>query len=279
MRQIILKNVTNHHSIKETEMRTNSNIHDFCKFVMIVAVFLCVTDVHAGTIFVDNDWINDPALREDGSSERPFDTIQEGIDAAIDGDEVVVRPGIYTGDGNRDLDYSHGLPDGQTRAITVRSIDPNDPEIVDATIIDCGGTEEEPHRGFFFHSGEDSNSVLAGLTITGGYGRFETVSFAGRSYSLGGGVFLTGRCTPTFRNCTFAGNAAEYGGGMFADDYAGATLESCKFTDNTASYHGGGVGARGAGSLSFRDCTIARNQSVYGGGIFVKFSGTHTFIR
>ena len=259
-------------------MRTYLNILNFCRLVMIVAVFLCVTDVHAGTIFVDDDRINDPDL-EDGSSEHPFDTIQEGIDAAVDGDEIVVRPGIYTGNGNRDLDYSHGLPDGQTRSITVRSIDPNDPEVVAATVIDCGGTEEEPHRGFYFHSGEGANSVLAGLTITGGYGPFETVSWSSNLHSVGGGVFLRGSCTPTFQKCTLTGNVAEYGGGMFAFDYAGATLESCIFTDNVASSKGGGVGIHHARSVSFENCIIAENQSTNGGGVLIYSSATVTFAR
>ncbi len=34
-----------------------------------------------------------------------FTTIQEGLDAAVDYDVVLVRPGTYTGDGNRDLDF------------------------------------------------------------------------------------------------------------------------------------------------------------------------------
>ena len=54
-----------------------------------------------------------------------FPTIQAGMDAAMNGDEVVVADGIYTGDGNRDLDFGGKL-------ITVRSA--NGP---DNCIIDC----------------------------------------------------------------------------------------------------------------------------------------------
>ena len=37
--------------------------------------------------------VSDP--KEDGSAEHPFDSIQEAIDAAADGDTIVVAPGHY----------------------------------------------------------------------------------------------------------------------------------------------------------------------------------------
>ncbi len=35
-----------------------------------------------------------------------YPTIQAGIDAGVNGDEVVVADGVYKGDGNRDLDFN-----------------------------------------------------------------------------------------------------------------------------------------------------------------------------
>ncbi|MHC4646474.1 MAG: hypothetical protein ACYTBJ_13315, partial [Planctomycetota bacterium] len=83
------------------------------------------------------------------------------------------------------------------KAITVRS--ENGPA---NCIVDCQGTAPEPHRGFYFHSGEGTSSVVEGFTITGGYA------------NSGGGMQID-RSSPMVRNCILMGNTAEnYGGGM-----------------------------------------------------------------
>ena len=69
------------------------------------------------------------------------------------GEEVLVADGVYTGAGNRDLDFGG-------KAITLRSA-AGDPS---ACIIDC----EQQGRGFYFHSGETAPSVVQDLTIRNG---------------------------------------------------------------------------------------------------------------
>jgi len=131
------------------------------------AVEIALNPPPPSVIYVDDDSLDDPGLNdpeisdpnEDGSSEHPFDAIQEAINHAVPGDTVIVLPGTYTGSGNRDTSFFG-------RAITVRSLDPNDFAIVAATVIDCQGTQSSQHQGFLFNKGESNQSVLSGLTIT-----------------------------------------------------------------------------------------------------------------
>lgn len=155
-----------------------------------------------------------------------FATIQAAINVSNDGATVIVAEGVYTGAGNRNLDFGNGLPEGQTRAITVRSTEPNDPDVVAATVIEC----EAGGRGFNFHTGEGHNSVVAGFTIINGYEDY------------GGGIHCDD-ASPTITNCTITGNTAQYnGGGLYCGDYALPIVSNCIIVANTANENGGGIG-------------------------------------
>lgn len=93
-----------------------------------------------------------------GSQELPFATIQRGIVAANGGDTVLLAAGVYTGEGNRDLDF-------MGKAITVRSLN----GYRSACVVDAEGSPAEPRVGFRFRGGETCAAVLEGITVTGGY--------------------------------------------------------------------------------------------------------------
>jgi PKD repeat protein len=163
-----------------------------------------------------------------------YSTIQAGIDAATNGDTVLVANGTYTGAGNKNLDF-------KGKAITVRS--ENGPE---HTVIDCEGDG----RGFSFHSGEIQSSVLDGLTIINGRADY------------GGGI-LCSSSSPTIINCRIIGNEAERAGGGIYCDFR-CTITNCNIAGNTAVW-GGGIGIVDAfGPVKVTNCTITGNTASFG---------------
>ena len=113
--------------------------------------FLAVVSVLGG-------WaVASPVLADTLLVPSEYATIQAGIDAAVDGDTVLVADGTYSGPGNRDMDFGG-------KAITVQS--ENGPA---ACIIDIAADENDPHRAFHFCSGEPAESVVAGFTIQNGF--------------------------------------------------------------------------------------------------------------
>ncbi|MHC4695081.1 MAG: BACON domain-containing protein, partial [Planctomycetota bacterium] len=78
-----------------------------------------------------------------------YETIWDAVNAAVAGDEVILEPGTYSA--------GNGIS-AMGKPITIRSIDPQNPAIVAATIING--------LGFRFTNGEGPNTVVDGLTIT-----------------------------------------------------------------------------------------------------------------
>ena len=193
--------------------------------------------------------VSDPC--EDGGIEHPFDSIQEAIDDAQNSDMILVADGTYTGTGNRDIDF-------RGKAVTLRSL--NGPE---NCIIDCQGTPSEPHRGFWFGSGEGNGSILDGFTITNGYG--PTESFANFTRSSGGAIFTINNSTPTITRCRIVGNSAACGGGLHC--IKNVEIRNCIITDNSAEVAGGGVYFWDHSSV-ISYCTITNNSAGKHGGGF-----------
>ncbi len=182
-----------------------------------------------------------------GSESIPFATIQHAIDMSENGDTVLVHDGTYTGDGNRDISY-----DG--RSIVV--ISENGPEM---TIIDCQGSEAEPHRGFYFHNEEDENTILTGFSIINGFG------------DTGGGIRLDHYVTPYITNCIFENNKTTGPGGAVSVDYASnLDMADCVFIGDSASSGGAVYYNDATGSIT--GCTFTGNISGHGGALRLHFS-------
>jgi hypothetical protein len=153
---------------------------------------------------------------QDGDANRPFTRIQQGIDAASDGDTVVVLPGLYA----ESIDFhrkaihvtSLALADGDALAPLA---DPNRLGAIDKTII--LGNESDPAVSFWH--GDSDSTVLSGFTITGGPNRSSgaiqssdgatirhCVISGNGSTGFGGAAVVSFRSRSIFINCTIADN-------------------------------------------------------------------------
>ena len=199
------------------------------------------------------------AFAEDRLVPSEYSTIQAAIDDCNNGDVVIVEPNVYTGTGNRDLDFGG-------KAITVRSTDPNDPAVVAATVINCEGSDSDKHRGFRFHNGEGADSVVAGLTITNGYGPEINISGYGPPQSVGGGIFCQNNSSPTISKCLIYNNRARQGGGICC--YASSpTISHCIIRNNSTFNFGVGGGIRCFESnITVEHCAITNNSCTAVGG-------------
>jgi len=170
-------------------------------------------------------------------------TIEQAILQAADGDTVALADGIYTGAGNRDLQL-HG------KASTVRS-QSGDPA---ACILDVQGSAADQHRGFYLVGAEGLDTVIEGLTITGGW-------------HGGGGGMNCEEGYPTVRNCRFIANQAPGGGGFRTS--GPSRVVDCWFSDNLATGGGGAAVENSFGAVAvFERCTFTNNQGLSWGGGF-----------
>jgi hypothetical protein len=212
--------------------RNASSFKGYFVCIFALSLILCSSIAFGATIRVPAD----------------HQTIQAAIDAASDGDMVLVADGTYKGEGNKNIDF-------KGKELTVQS--ENGPE---KTIIDC----ENDGRGFYFHSGELADAFVSGFTITNGYTRDQ-----------GGGIYVN-NSTPTITNCIIINNTASshsnnsQGGGIYFGNAGSPTIANTVIMRNKSDYEGGGLYIYNA-SPYIINTTITRNVAVNGGGLYVRY--------
>lgn len=201
-------------------------------------------------------------------------TIQEAVDAAQDGDEIVVSNGVYAAGGRAVVGAQTSNRVVVARPLVVRSL--NGPRV---TVI-LGHQQ----TGTGYNLGKDAircayladGAVLSGFTLTNG-ATSASDGNGGGVYCASVGVVVTncilasnaavaggGAYAGTLRNCVLTGNTANDGGGA-----CGATLHNCLLTANQASGSGGGLLApydNGVFQGMMYHCTLTGNAARFGGG-------------
>ena len=208
-------------------------------------------------------------------------TIQAGIDAAVDGDIVIVADGVYMGNGNKNIDFGG-------KSITVKS--KNGPQ---NCVIDGQGTG----GGFNFHSNEGPNSILHGFTITNFNHSGIWIAQSDPTIDncvitrntvidpnlpAGAGILIHGHPTwhasPLIKNCIIRYNFGAGSGGGIGTYECSPTIQNCDISFNQAGL-GGGVSVY-TGNPIFTNCTIIGNTSTnQGGGVYVDhyWGGTSSY--
>lgn len=200
----------------------------------------------------------------DDDGQADYRSIQAALDHSWNGDTIVVRPGTY-----RESVRFIG------RAVTVRSQDPDDPAVVQATVI-----TDRNSSSVVFNFGEGNASVLTGFTITG-----RGILCDGASPTITGNVIdncdrmgITGSngAAPAILGNTVTGNRLEgiYGchgliqGNVISGNNAGVAACNGPIRDNIIQGNGPGGGLYSCNGEITGNTITGNFADSNGGGVY-----------
>jgi hypothetical protein len=207
-----------------------------CRILGLFAACLC-SIAHAGVLHVPAD----------------FATIQSAINTSTNGDVVLVNPGVY----NENINF-------KGKAITVTGTNVADFNVVKSTVIHAVGNAS----AVTFATGETTNSVLAGLTITGGYGTVNATF--GTNIVWGAGIYCV-TSSPSILGNLIATNITPDGStGLYEYGCAIGCVQSDpiivgNIITANSGYAGGGI-LTYLGHAKIANNLIYSNAAVVGGG-------------
>ena len=210
----------------------------------------------------------------------PGGSIQAAVDAAQDGDEIVVAPGTYFENimvEGKDITLRSS---GGSEATIVTALNPNNAVvrieggntdvIVDGFTL-TGGTH--PNLGLMYINGsatvQVANCVFAdsatmGVSVQGN----STVVVAGCVFSqLSGTGALWSADTMTIADCTFVNNTAVAGGALYFSNNATPIITGCVFAGNNATTSiGGAIYFSHGNDATVTNCVFIENEAILAGG-------------
>jgi hypothetical protein len=185
-----------------------------------------------------------------------YETIQDGIDVAEDGDTVLVQPG----------NYDENISIHERRLVLASMmLFSEDPAYIDSTIIDGGSREDAVVR----MSCPDRETVITGFTITNGNRGGMSIGSSNATLSW---LHITGNRGVGVGDYDFddIGAGIDCGNLSPTDDYT-LKIFHCKISNNTCTAGGFGGGAVGgiksrAYNLVLNDVEIDHNEGLTAGG-------------
>lgn len=216
-------------------MNSRFVLSGFCTLLLT----LNVSSVSATTWYVDGL----VATSDNGTTwQTALQTIQAGIEAASDGDTVIVAEGTYV----ENICFSG-------KNIVLCSTNPLDPEVVAKTIIDGN----QAGSVVTFNGTEDETCVLSGFTIRNGQAKFGSGICGGTE---------TSRTQAMIQNNAIRGNSAVNwpgeGGGLAV---CNGVIQKNIITENAARWSGGGLFECGG---IIRNNVITENSGHDGAGLY-----------
>ena len=197
---------------------------NFLSFFMILFFISCEKEESSSADPTDS---TDTVEEVDPCAVDPvYVSFQSEIDAASDGDTILVAPGTYEGNINFN---------GKNVVVASEYVTTGDTSYISTTIIDA----KQNGSVVRFENNETNQAALIGFTITGGYA------------VKGAGVYISGGAEPTLSNLRVLGNSTyicetdDYydeaeGGGIYVNG-GSPILEETTIRDNSSELNGGGL--------------------------------------